>query len=125
MKLAEEQQDFAFNVSNLIKKIFDSGFSCTINEVYRPPETAELYEKQGRGIKNSLHTDKLAIDLNLFDANGRFLTDGGSYATFGRYWETLNPLNKWGGNFKANKGDPTKSIVGDYNHFEMRKAQKA
>jgi hypothetical protein len=68
---------------------------------------ADLYAKQGKGIKNSLHLKRLAIDLNLFK-DGAYLSDTESHRPFGEWWEAQDPLNRWGGRFK------------DGNHYEMR-----
>ena len=65
-----DQAMFAQNVARLIEYIFKTGYYCTLGECWRSPEQAEIYVKQGKGIKNSLHCQRLAIDLNLFDANG-------------------------------------------------------
>lgn len=106
--LADEQAWFAKDVSLLIKEIFLKGYSCTFGEAYRTPEQAEIYAKQGKGIKNSLHCKRLAIDLNLFSPEGKYLTEAKEYTYFGIYWKSLGKKNRWGGDFKN----------GDANHFE-------
>ncbi len=68
---------------------------------------ATLYAKQGKGIVNSLHRKRLAVDINLFKGN-KFLSETESYREIGEYWESLHPLNRWGGRFQ------------DGNHFEMK-----
>lgn len=60
---------------------------------------AEVYAKQGKGIKNSCHTVRLAIDLNLFK-NGKYLTDGTGHDVLGSFWKTLDTDARWGGDFK-------------------------
>lgn len=109
MTLRIQQSIFAQNVAKLINEIFKSGYYCTLGESYRPPETAALYETQGRGIKDSNHCKRLAIDINLFDHNGNYLIDGGSYKRFGDWWTTLHIDNRWGGDFERR----------DYVHFEL------
>jgi hypothetical protein len=115
VKLSERQAIFASNVAKLITFIFSTGHKCTFGEAYRPKETAEIYAKDGRGILNSLHCDRLAIDINLFSKEGIYLQDTKSYEPFGEFWETLTPSNKWGGRFHDGKGNPKP----DGNHFEM------
>ncbi len=109
MTLQEKQSVFAQNVARLIIHAGDSG-SCTIGEVLRTPEQAQIYEKEGKGIKDSLHCKKLAIDLHLFSAHGQYLTDMKSYEPLGQFWESLHPANRWGGKFKRV----------DSVHFEMQ-----
>jgi hypothetical protein len=106
--MSERQQIFALNVSRLILYIFTGGYKCTLGEVYRPSEMAKIYAKQGKGIINSQHCVRLAIDLNLFSPSGEYEKKTEAYFQFGKYWESLHPDNRWGGHF------------GDGNHFEMK-----
>lgn len=111
MRLLDKQQRFTVNVSKLIAHIFNSGFTCTLGEAFRTPEQAEIYAKSGKGIKDSLHCKRLAIDINLFDPQDNYLTDTEDYKYFGEYWEKLDDDNEWGGWFKARP---------DGNHFQMK-----
>lgn len=99
MKLYEQQALFARDVARLIAYMFEQGYNCTLGEAYRTPEQAEIYFNQGKGIKNSLHCKRLAIDLNLFDSKGNFLTDIKDHEKFGCFWESLDSKNIWGGRF--------------------------
>ena len=108
MSLSQEQQWFAKDVSLLIKEIFLQGYGCTFGDAYRSAEQAEINAKKGIGIKDSLHCKRLAIDLNLFDKDGKYLTQADDYRTFGLYWKSLGLKNRWGGDWKN----------GDANHFE-------
>jgi ABC-type Zn uptake system ZnuABC Zn-binding protein ZnuA len=112
MTLSEKQQTFALNVSKLIEYINDKGYACTFGEAYRPEALAALYAKTGAGIKNSLHCQRLAIDLMIFK-DGKYLTDSKDYEFAGIYWEALNTENAWGGRFKDKNGKPAP----DGNHF--------
>lgn len=105
MALTTLQFAFARNVSRLIEYIFSCGYTCTLGEALRTQEMADLYAAQGKGVKNSLHLKKLAIDLNLF-IDGKYLADTESHRRFGEWWESLDPLNRWGGRYK------------DGNHYE-------
>lgn len=109
MTLHERQSTFALNVSRLIKYIYDNGYTCSLGEAFRTAEQAEIYAKEGKGIKDSLHCQRLAIDINIFSPSGEYLSQTCDYKLFGTFWETLNPLNKWGGSFSRADG----------NHFEM------
>lgn len=87
------------------------GYEVTLGEAWRPPETAKLYAQPGGvvGIKNSLHTERLAMDLNLF-MDGRFLTKTEEYEEAGMIWENFSTDRYkcvWGGHFQ------------DGNHFSL------
>jgi hypothetical protein len=108
MTLSEQQASFAYDVARLITHIFSKGYTCTLGEVFRTKEQAEIYVKQGKGTLRSLHCERLAIDINLFK-DGRYLAATESHREFGEFWESLSPLNRWGGRF------------GDGNHYERRR----
>lgn len=116
MSLQQKQSIFAENVAHLIFYILSSGYKCTLGEVYRTQEQADLYAAQGKGIKNSLHCKKLAIDINLFSLDGKYLTDIKSYEPIGIYWESLHKSNRWGGYFVSKYGGKIVDSV----HFEMQ-----
>lgn len=113
MKLSQQQALFTQDVARLILWINASGFMVTLGEAMRSPEQAALYAKQGKGIQESLHCKRLAIDLNLFESDGTYLSKTDSYKEFGDYWEQLSPQNRWGGKFSRSDG----------NHFERREVQ--
>jgi hypothetical protein len=108
MKLSELQQLFARDTVALFKFIHDSGYSFTYGEAMRSPEQAAIYAKEGKGIIDSLHCQRLAIDLNIFNEKGEYLDKSEDYEIFARYWESLSPCNRNGINFKR----------ADANHFE-------
>lgn len=110
MKLIEQQFIFSRNINKLMEHIFVSGFYCTVGEFFRTPEQAMIYAHKGNGIINSLHCKRLAADLNIFSPNGTYLTNSEDYASFGKYWKSLHPSNRWGGDFKN---------LPDGNHFSM------
>lgn len=103
--LSNQQQAHSRNVAKLIEYIYAQGYSCSLGEAWRSPEQAALYAKEGKGIVDSLHCDRLAIDLNLFSPSGVFLSNVADYSSFGAYWETLDPHNRWGGRFKRVDAD--------------------
>jgi len=110
MLLFEKQALFAQNAASLLQFINAKGLLVTFGDAYRTPEQAVLYAKAGKGIVNSLHCKRLAIDLNLLDAQGRYFTNPDPYEVFGEYWESLHRFNRWGGRFERK----------DANHFEMQ-----
>lgn len=97
--LRQKQVRFARLVPRLIDKAFEMGFEVTLGETWRPQVTADYYRSQGRGISNSLHLDKLAIDLNLFK-NGQLITDSEGHRPLGEWWEAQGPDHAWGGRFQ-------------------------
>ena len=109
MELEELQFEFAQNVASLIQYIYGKGYRVTLGEAWRPPEMAQIYAKEGKGIVDSQHTKRLAIDINLFDKDGKYLSETKDYKWVGDYWKSLNGANRAGCDFPR----------GDGNHFEM------
>ena len=66
MTLSEKQRLFTRLVGKLIEFSYEAGYELTFSEAYRTPEQAALNAKKGSGIANSLHTQRLAVYLNLF-----------------------------------------------------------
>ena len=109
MTLNDKQHIFAMNLSKLLQYVESLGYTCSIGEVFRTPEQAEIYAKQGKGIKDSQHCKKLAVDLFLF-SNGKYLQQKSDYELLGEYWKSLHPDNRHGSDF------PRVDCV----HFEMK-----
>ena len=103
--LQESQQKFAHDVVLLLSYMLNQGYKFTFGETMRTSEQAELYAKQGKGIKNSLHCKRLAIDVNLFNPQGEFLSKSEDHTLFGEYWESLSNMNRWGGKFTRPDGN--------------------
>ena len=104
--LGEKQRLFAGLVGKLLVHIYEQGYEVSLDWAYRPPEVAEYYAKLGVGIRSSLHTLKLAVDLNLFK-NSQWLRATQDHQIFGEWWEQQHELCRWGGRF------------GDGNHYSM------
>lgn len=104
MTLGQKQRDFTYDVSQLIVRAYQIGYELTFGEAYRTPEQAALNAAKGSGIANSLHTQRLAIDLNLFK-DGKYLTDTEAHRPLGEFWESLRKENRWGGRFKKPDGN--------------------
>lgn len=109
MTLRQRQSLFVSLVAGLILKAEGMGYQLTFGEAYRSPEEAARLASIGAGIKNSLHTKRLAIDLNLFK-DGVYLSSTEAHRPLGEWWEEQNPGCRWGGSFK---GRP------DGNHYEL------
>ncbi|HLG28721.1 MAG TPA: M15 family metallopeptidase [Candidatus Brocadiales bacterium] len=120
MKLSDEQFEFLKDTIKLFDKAIKIGFTITYGEAYRTPEQQEIYFRTGKTkTMNSNHLKRLAIDLNFFkpkENNVLTLTYAKSeLQELGDYWESLNPQNKWGGNYS--KWYPNSTFV-DTPHFE-------
>ena len=118
-ELGDKQREFPLMLAALITWAYEhQGYELTLGEAYRTPEQAALNAKSGKGISNSLHTKRLAIDLNLF-INGVYQTDSEAYRPLGDKWKSLNKLARWGGDFtKTLPGQGTVSAP-DGNHFSI------
>jgi len=108
MTLSEKQRLFVSLIGQLIIWSYAHEYEFSFGEAVRTPEQAALNAASGKGISNSLHLKRLAIDLNLF-INGVYMTNTESYKPIGVYWESLHPLCRWGGRFSRPDG----------NHFSM------
>ena len=108
MTLGEQQRRFTELVGRLILWAYANGYELTFGDAYRSPEQAALNAKTGAGISNSLHTKRLAVDFNLF-IDGLYQTTSESHRPLGEYWKSLDPLCRWGGDFRKPDG----------NHYSM------
>lgn len=111
MSLLEKQKLFSKFLARFLHDLHLRGYEVTMGETYRPPEMAEIYASQGKGIKNSLHTLKLAVDLNIF-YQGTYLKTVEELEIPGRLWKAYTcsiAQTCWGGDFK----------VPDANHFSI------
>lgn len=109
--LGQKQRVFTRLIGLLIARAYAMGFELTFGDAYRSPQQAAANAAAGRGIRNSLHTQRLAVDLNLFEA-GQYQTDSAAYKVLGEYWESLSTpgyLCCWGGRFAKPDG----------NHFSL------
>lgn len=101
MDLLEKQWLFTQLVARLIWELRDRGYQITFGEATRTPDAALLNSMQGDGIQNSLHLDRLAIDLNLF-VGRQWLRTVEDYEIAGKIWESYSTPDyecAWGGRF--------------------------
>jgi hypothetical protein len=108
MSLREQRCLFTTLVADLIWHINSLGYECAINEAYRDPRVAAMNAKTGAGIKNSLHSVGLAVDLNLY-IKGKYQTSSEAHRPIGDWWKQRHPLCRWGGDFRRKDG----------NHYSM------
>ena len=84
---------FAQKIARLILYIESEGYHVTFGDAFA---------KTGHTSK-SKHYERLAIDLNLFDAEWNFLQETSDHLKFGKYWENIG--GTWGGRFKRKDGN--------------------
>jgi hypothetical protein len=114
MPLGARQELFMQLLPRLLDWFYANGYKLRGGELQRDPRIAAMNNANGTGVTNSLHIDKLAIDLNLF-RNGVALTDTSDHAPAGAYWKSLHPLCAWGGDIHKPDG----------NHYSIRYAGRA
>ena len=111
LTLRQKQSRFVYLVGQLIIHATDLGYELTFGEAYRSPIEAARLAKLGLGIINTLHAQRLAIDLNLFK-DGVYLDQTPDYLALGEWWEAQStPIYTctWGGRFWRADG----------NHFSL------
>lgn len=107
--MSQVQEHFAQDVARLILKAAELGYGVTLGDAYRTPEQAAANAIVGTGIRNSLHCERLAIDINLFK-DGVYITDSRGHVELGAWWKALGPDHRWGGDFVTRK---------DFNHYSI------
>lgn len=118
MKLSDHQFEFLKDVAKLIEFAVKQGMKVTGGELYRPQLMQDHYFDTGKSkTKNSYHSKRLAIDLNFF-YEGRLTYEFEKILKIGNYWESLNPLNRWGGDWNGNDLNDDNFV--DTPHFERR-----
>lgn len=95
----QKQSLFIKLLPRLIDMAHDLGYELTGGDLHS--KESYLVHKV-----DSQHYRRLAIDLNLFK-DGVFLKNTEDHRLLGDYWESLNPLCRWGGRY------------GDGNHYEI------
>lgn len=90
-ELLMKQQRFAGMLIQLFTFILQSGYKFTLGDAYRDPRCPY-------GSEVSLHKQRLAIDLNLFTVDGKWLQSTEDHQPIGEYWESIG--GSWGGRFK-------------------------
>ena len=100
MTLNEKQVLFTATLGKFLAWCSLRGYEVILAKVFRTNEQAAIYAKAGKGIKNSVHTKKLAGDIFLMK-NGTITWDADDYAPLGKKWKSMNELARWGGDFKG------------------------
>lgn len=98
MTLGQKQRKFTRMVADLIIFAYEQGYELTVGDAFRDPRVhGSVGQKKSYSSANSLHKERLAIDLNLFK-DGKFLTQTEDHRPLGEYWESLG--GSWGGRFE-------------------------
>lgn len=132
-ELGNLQIEFAVHVGRLLKHADGIALGVTLGEAYRSDEQAHIHalgssgrselgaflrtgdvpawdelakaieNNVGSGIRRSLHTQRLAIDIQLFklklDGEWEYMSKSEDYKVLGEWWEACHPLARWGGRF--------------------------
>jgi hypothetical protein len=104
MTLGEKQRLFTRYLGQLIQWSYSNGYELTFGDAFRPAQQAAANAAAGTGIKNSLHTQRLAVDFNLF-IDGVYQNSSIAHKPLGDYWKTLHPSCCWGGDFTRADGN--------------------
>ena len=103
MTLGQKQRKFTRMVADLIVFAYEQGYELTLGDAFRDPRVhGPVGQKKSYSSANSLHKERLAIDLNLFKG-GKFLTQSEDHRPLGEYWESLG--GSWGGRFSSPDGN--------------------
>lgn len=109
MTLGQKQRLFTKLVAQLIQYAYAQGYELTLSDAYRDPRVhGDMGVKKSYSSANSVHKQRLAIDLNLFKG-GVYQTSTEAHKPLGEYWKSLHPLCRWGGDFSTPDG----------NHYSM------
>lgn len=120
LPLGAKQELFARLLARLLDEAHRQGFAVRVGEVLRTPEQAAWnaahcarcrgpilghgpeHKPKPLGIRQSVHCDKLAVDLNLFRA-GEWVQDAGAFRPLAEWWTAQHGLCRAGLTF----GDPS------------------
>lgn len=108
MSLINEQAIFLRQMCDLIDYA-EQHYATTGGELERTQAQHDANVKAGRSkATRSRHMDRCAIDLHFYQLNdGKFIEviDKARLQNLGNYWKSLDPKNRWGGDWK-NPFDP-------------------
>lgn len=107
--LLEHRLLFSALLPQLLRVAEHLDFGYTVNEVVRDRRVAALNAASGAGIRQSLHCEGLAVDVNLYrrtpGGGWHYLTESANYLPVGTQWKRLHALCRWGGDFATPDGN--------------------
>lgn len=96
-RLGEKQRIFTRMVADLILFAYERGYELSLGDAYRDHRVfGAPGVKRNYSSANSLHKERLAIDLNLFK-DGKYLDKTEDHKELGEFWEGIG--GTWGGRF--------------------------
>jgi hypothetical protein len=107
MTTSKDQAAFLLDMCKTIQFATSLGWRTTEGEFKRTPEQQKIYFDRGLSkTLNSRHLVGMAADLNFIrESDGLYIgalktkAALGMLRPVGEFWESLSPLNRWGGNF--------------------------
>lgn len=106
MSLSEKQQEFMYAVSAFLQTVYSEKQLVDVEFT-----AGDFWAREGH-MENSVHYDRLAIDLNLF-YKGKYVRTYEEAPTvwerLGTIWKQTHELARWGGDFTSK----------DLNHFSF------
>ena len=96
--LTSLQTKHFFNICRWGLWLGEQGYEPAFGEAYRPDWVAFTYAAFGRGIKASLHCDRMATDVIIRKDGVEVALE--DYKRCGEAWEALDTDNAWGGRFE-------------------------
>lgn len=105
MTLGQKQRHFTRLIGLLIGYAYQQGYELTFGDAYRDERVhGKVGEKKSYSSAGSVHKERLAVDFNLFK-DGKYLTSSEAHKPLGEFWKSLDPLCRWGGDFKSPDGN--------------------
>lgn len=90
-------------LAQFIVWLYDQGYKVTGGEWWRTPQQAQWNADHGFGIVASLHTERLAADLNIFKPDGTLCLTVEDFRPAGEEWKRRG--GSWGGDFTKPDAD--------------------
>jgi hypothetical protein len=95
------------------RKLFTECYVKLLQKMMDDGKTPLIMKDGLKHMKNSLHYDGLAQDVDLFDGT-KYLSSTEDHRPYGLFWESLHPDCYWGGNGLKEDG-----LKNDGNHYSV------